>query len=1016
MLFSILLGISLATPDLRLELTRESLTGAHHRYRQYIDGRPVVGGEVNVTIRSDGTREEVRTLAAAGLRAQKADVWVNVDGVAHPARREVKGDVIRYISARDGSVVRTEVLSFPKGGRVFDPNPVVRLNRPDLRDDQDSPGAVPPQAYSDVELPGVNAAGALGGPYVQIADFQEPFVPPVDSAGPLTFDRDAGGFEDVNAYFHIDRSQRRLQTLGFAGPRAIAPYAIQTDTHAAGGADDSFFIASSAVAGTGRLHFGEGGTDDAEDSDLVVHEYAHAIHEWISPGTFLGSYGTEARAMSEGFGDYWAFSAKYAAARASGRDPHCIADWDARCWTDPAAERCAYPAGADCLRRTDSVKTIADLIRNDNAGTEHRNGEIWSSALTEIFLALTQRYGIEDGRRASDVIVIESLFGTPPRAGFATVARQMLAADRYLFAGTNGEVICAAMTRRGILRDCAAMPRGEVTLFPGNGSGIVVPDNDPTGVTLSAFVSDARSIANLTVSVDIRHSGRGELRVSLIAPDGTVVRLHEPSPERAPNLTTTFGRDSLPIDALDVLRGRSAAGEWRLRVVDVAFADVATVVSWSVNIQFAGQEPSPNRPGGLSNRRIVPVVGHAAGANGTFFRTDLRLLNSSPSQTHASLVFTPSGADGRTVFGAVSIVLPPQTVVAIDDVVARVFGAGGLGQLEISSGEPVAVSTRTWTRGERGTFGFSLAAKIGLSVSREPRFVAGLRTTETFRTNLGFAEISGAPARVTVKLRSALASETFSVDVLPHSHVQVPVAFRADPFVAEVRVEGEGRVMAYGAVVDNRSGDAMVIDAVRAGAGAVFPAISAPGANGTHWRTEITVTSIDGEMGLAEHSYRAGVEPFVRAQTSEAFVRIEDAVVALFRRPGTVGTVQSMTPANLIVTARVWTHGPGGTYGMTVQGAERHGDILHVEHSPAFRTNIGVYSSSAGRARATLFDADGRAVRSYDFDLQPFQLVQFPITDPVLNGRVRVTGVFGLSAYGAVVDNVTGDAVFVPAQ
>ena len=62
MLLSLLIAAATMSPELRLEVVRESLTGTHYRYRQYIDGSAVVGGEVNVTVRPDGRREEIRAV------------------------------------------------------------------------------------------------------------------------------------------------------------------------------------------------------------------------------------------------------------------------------------------------------------------------------------------------------------------------------------------------------------------------------------------------------------------------------------------------------------------------------------------------------------------------------------------------------------------------------------------------------------------------------------------------------------------------------------------------------------------------------------------------------------------------------------------------------------------------------------------------------------------------------------------------------------------------------------------
>jgi zinc metalloprotease ZmpB len=49
-----------------------------------------------------------------------------------------------------------------------------------------------------------------------------------------------------------------------------------------------------------------GGVDDAEDADVILHEYGHALLEASAPGLLLN--GGEGRAIHEGWSDYWAAS------------------------------------------------------------------------------------------------------------------------------------------------------------------------------------------------------------------------------------------------------------------------------------------------------------------------------------------------------------------------------------------------------------------------------------------------------------------------------------------------------------------------------------------------------------------------------------------------------------------------------------------------------------------------------------------------------------------------------------
>ena len=72
------------------------------------------------------------------------------------------------------------------------------------------------------------------------------------------------------AYFHIDRMQRYLQGLGFAN---VVHRSIPVNLHAT--AEDNSFYSPTTRA----LNFGDGGVDDAQDADVISHEYGHAIQD-----------------------------------------------------------------------------------------------------------------------------------------------------------------------------------------------------------------------------------------------------------------------------------------------------------------------------------------------------------------------------------------------------------------------------------------------------------------------------------------------------------------------------------------------------------------------------------------------------------------------------------------------------------------------------------------------------------------------------------------------------------------
>ncbi|HEX3577008.1 MAG TPA: proprotein convertase P-domain-containing protein, partial [Thermoanaerobaculia bacterium] len=609
------LAAAVHAQDLRLDYERESLLGTYRHYTQYVNGLPVLGGEVIERVAHDGSvRELHRAIAtpspkraliaksAAVAAAPPGDlrdaqlVAVNVGGEARPAWRVVVEEkphepVAHYIDAATGTLLVSQPLfaQVTAKGRVFDTNPVAKLNDPSLRDQNNSAAAVPEAAYSLVDLLELNPTGMLTGPNVQIADSDPPSTLHADAAQPLLFDRSQPQFEEVNVYFQIDRSQRYMQSLGYTGARRIVGYAIPVDPHALNGSDNSLYVGGN-VPGQGKLYFGDGGVDDAEDPDIVLHEFFHSVQDWIAPSAFFGASSSQSRAMAEGFSDYWAYSSNYEAGLGSGRDPYCLADWDARCAGDDSSQNCGYPAGADCLRRVDSVKTMNDFINSDISGTEHKNGEIWSSALREIFDALVRRHGVTEGRHTADTLVLESMFGAPSDPKYAGIARTLLDADRALNGGTHTVTICSAFTARLILgaSDCGSAPRGEVTLFQSPQQGLVIPDNSPAGVTSTFDITDSRAIDRLAVNVNIVHPSRGDLQILLTAPDGTTVILQNQSTDHAPFTQVTYGVDADAAERLDVFHGRAANGRWTLTVKDLQAPNAGTLLSWSLAITFAG--------------------------------------------------------------------------------------------------------------------------------------------------------------------------------------------------------------------------------------------------------------------------------------------------------------------------------------------------------------------------------------------------------------------------------------------
>jgi len=108
-----------------------------------------------------------------------------------------------------------------------------------------------------------------------------------------------------------------------------------------------------------------------------------------------------------------------------------------------------------------------------------------------------------------------------------------------------------------------------------NGTDVAIPDNNATGVTSSIVVSgrSGNAPSNASVTVAIVHPYIGDLKVDLIAPDGSVYNIHNRTGSSTDNINKTVTLN-LSTEALN--------GTWKLRAVDAGAQDVGKIDSWSI--------------------------------------------------------------------------------------------------------------------------------------------------------------------------------------------------------------------------------------------------------------------------------------------------------------------------------------------------------------------------------------------------------------------------------------------------
>lgn len=237
----------------------------------------------------------------------------------------------------------------------------------------------------------------------EIVDFSLPVIlPQTLSSNQFYFNRSQSGFEETNAFYHLNNFHSYLTNLGFLN---LAPQKLKIDAHGANGGDNSFFT----NAPSPRLIFGEGGIDDAEDADVVIHEYTHALSYFASPNS---NDSIERRALDEALGDY--FSSSYSSQFGS-FNMYNVFSWDGHN---------EFWGG----RVTNSTKSYLDYALGNSI---YANGEIWSATLMDIFN--------EIGKETTDILVLESLFYNTSGSKFSDAANILLLVDSILF---NKEFKC----------------------------------------------------------------------------------------------------------------------------------------------------------------------------------------------------------------------------------------------------------------------------------------------------------------------------------------------------------------------------------------------------------------------------------------------------------------------------------------------------------------------------------------------------------------------------------------------
>lgn len=226
----------------------------------------------------------------------------------------------------------------------------------------------------------------------------------------VVYTRDQQNFERMNAYYHIQSMGEFIEYNGHLDMLDT----LLVDVHA-GFNDDSGYRPSRH-----SIEFGKGGVDDAEDGEVVIHEYIHSLSELASPDNTVGS---QRVAMEEGNADYLA---KSYSRSINDNFPDKVFSWDGHNQFWPGfltGQRLFYPDNLE--------------------GNKNNDRQLWSSVL----MCAHDRIG----RAAMDSLVLEHFYYQKANATMPEMAQEILDINENDFNGRYTKELRACFTGRGFV-------------------------------------------------------------------------------------------------------------------------------------------------------------------------------------------------------------------------------------------------------------------------------------------------------------------------------------------------------------------------------------------------------------------------------------------------------------------------------------------------------------------------------------------------------------------------------------
>ena len=207
------------------------------------------------------------------------------------------------------------------------------------------------------------------------------------------------------------------------------------------------------------------------------------------------------------------------------------------------------------------------------------------------------------------------------------------------------------------------------------------------------------------------------------------------------------------------------------------------------------------------------------------WRSDLRIFNSSADTQLATLTLHPQNNSGSPITANITIF--PGEVRILDNVVQNTFGTTNLGgavHVTTPADSSLVVTGRTYHQTSNGHLGqFIEAVTPDEAIGNGERSLNILQAEDSvrFRTNVGIAEVSGeaATVEITVSFPDSKVAPIIRVPLAANEFRQIGLLRElnlGNVYNARISmkvVEGNGRITAYGSLIDMKTQDSTYVPA-----------------------------------------------------------------------------------------------------------------------------------------------------------------------------------------------------------